>query len=346
MRESESISARSEDSSVPKPSGTSTYPSVAVLTVNTNGAGFMAEFGESLAKITYPRYRLIVVDNASSDDSLQILKRWHPEAVVLQNDANLGFTGACNRGLAYCLDQDFDYVLLLNSDVIMEPDFLDHLVAGADGRTMTAPKTYLYHHPGRLDDSVGEFDWTRGVWKQRILGKLPTPDFDQPRPVDSANLSCLLVPSGLLREVGLLDDNFFIYYDDTDFVRRARNKGYRLWFVPAAVIYHQKGATIGGSDTPFGVYYLTRNRPYVIRKHVRSRLRRALFWVYYLTSRLMRLIEFLARRRHDLAKAMLLGLIDYWRGRMGKTVEREKWPSKAQVGAPGLKMRGERRAKT
>lgn len=326
---------------MPEPSEKNAYPSVAVLTVNTNGAAFMAEFAESLAKVTYPRYRLIVVDNASTDDSLQILKRYQPQAVILRNDANLGFTGACNRGLAYCLDQAFDYLLLLNSDLVMEPDFLDHLVASADGRTMTAPKTYLYHHPGRLDDSVGEFDWTRGVWKKRILGKLPTPDFDRARLVDSANLSCLLVPSGLLRDVGLLDDSFFIYYDDTDFVRRARNKGYRLCFVPDAVIYHQKGATIGGSATPFGLYYLTRNRPYLIRKHVRSPLRVTLFWGYYLASRLMLLIRFLARGRLDLAKAMLAGLIDYWRGRMGKTVERDQWPSRPRAADRGLKQPGE-----
>lgn len=308
---------------MPEPSTENTCPSVAILTVNTNGAAFIAEFGESLTKVSYPRYRLIVVDNASSDGSLEILKRSQPEAVVLRNDANLGFTGACNRGLAYCLDQTFEYVLILNSDVVMEPDFLNHLVADADGRTMTAPKTYLYHHPGRLDDSVGEFDWTRGVWRQRILGKRPTPDFDRARPVDSANLSALLVPTGLLREVGLLDERFFIYYDDTDFVRRARNRGYRLWFVPAAVIYHQKGATIGGPETPFGLYYLTRNRPCLIRKHVRSPLRRTIFWAYFLSSRLMLLIRYLAGGRRDLAAAMLRGLIDYWRGRMGKTVERD-----------------------
>jgi GT2 family glycosyltransferase len=313
--------------------------------VNTDGAAFMSEFAESFAEVTYPNHRLIVVDNASTDDSLQILQRLQPEAVILRNETNLGFTGACNRGLAYCLEQGFDYVLLLNSDGIMEPDFLDHLVAAADERTMTAPKSYLYHHRGRLDDSVGQFDWTRGVWKKRILGKPPTADFDKPRAVDNANLSCLLVPSGLLRDVGLLDDNFFLYYDDTDFVRRARDKGYRLWFVPAAVVYHRKGGTIGGSDTPFGLYYLARNRPYLIRKHVHSPLRLALFWVYFLSSRLIQLIAFLARGRPDLAKAMLLGLMDYWRGRMGKTIERDRWRSRTQAADPGLRMRGEPGAK-
>jgi GT2 family glycosyltransferase len=306
--------------------------------VNTNGGAFMGEFAESLASVAYPNCHLVVVDNASTDDSLQVLRRLHPQAAVLRNDTNLGFTGACNRGLEYCLSRSFDYVLFLNGDVLMEPDFLDHLVAAADERTMTAPKSYLYHHPGRLDDSVGEFDWTRGVWRRPILGKEPTPDFDRPRLVGSANLSCLLVPSGLLRDVGLLDDSFFIYYDDTDFVRRARDKGYRLWFVPSAVIHHRKGATIGGPETAFGLYYLTRNRPYLIRKHVRSPVRLALFWCYFAAGRLVRVAIKLGRGRSDLAGAILRGIVDYWRGHMGKTVERDAWSGELQRNEPGLNL--------
>ena len=313
-------------------------PSVAIVTVNTDGAAFMAEFADSLAAVRYPNYRLIVVDNASSDDSLSILQRVHPQAVVLRNDANLGFTGACNRGLEYCLSRSFDYVLFLNSDVLLEPDFLQHLVSSADGKTLTAPKTYLYHQPGHLDDSVGDFDWTRGTWKHRILGKQPTPEFDRPRVVENANLSCLLVPIQALRDVGLLDDSFFIYYDDTDFVRRARDRGYRIWFEPAAVIQHRKGATIGGQDSAFGLYYLTRNRPYLIRKHVRSRLRRSVFWVYFLTTRLARIVVLLARGRRDLAKAIIAGFVDYWRGRMGKTVERSNGSSGAAADGSGMKL--------
>ncbi len=306
-------------------SSTHAAPHVALLTVNTDGAAFVEEFAESLLRIDYPRYELVVVDNASHDGSAEMLARLVPDATILRNDANLGFTGACNRGLAYCLSQPVEYVLFINGDLVMEPDFLGHLVAAADQRTMTVPKSFLYHQPGTLDDSVGEFDWRRGVWKERILGKRPTPEFDRARPVGSATLSCLLVPTKLLRHIGLLDDNFFIYYDDTDFVQRARSLGYRLWFVPEAVIYHRKGATIGGRKTPFGLYYLTRNRPYLIRKHVRSPAGRALFWTYFLTTRAAQLATYSVGRRPDLAEATMRGLIDYWRGRMGKTVERDHW---------------------
>jgi GT2 family glycosyltransferase len=146
------------------------------------------------------------------------------------------------------------------------------------------------------------------------------------------------VPSGLLRDVGLLDDSFFIYYDDTDFVRRARDKKYRLWFVPSAVIHHRKGATIGGPESAFGLYYLTRNRPYLIRKHVRSPVRLALFWGYFVASRLIRAAVKLSRGRSDLANAILLGIVDYWRGHMGKTVERDDWSGRVERNGPGLKL--------
>ncbi len=327
------------------PSGSSGLPAVAILTVNTNGEDFVREFGESLARISYPNYRLIVVDNGSTDSSLDILRSLQPDATFIRNGTNLGFTGASNRGLAYCLEQPFDYVLFLNNDLVMEPDFLEHLVAAADERTMTVPKSYLYDQPGHLDDSVGEFDWMRGVWKRRILGSRPTPDFDRPRRVESANLSCLLVPSGLFRDVGLLDDSFFVYYDDTDFVRRARDKGYDLWFVPSSVLYHRKGATIGGSKTPFGLYYLTRNRPYLIRKHIHSPVRRTLFWLYYLSTRFIRIPALLAAGRPDLAHATLFGVLDYCRGRMGKTIDRFEPPGEGRLDETGHEIRDERLAK-
>jgi GT2 family glycosyltransferase len=298
-------------------------PSVAILTVNTEGGLFMAEFLTSLRDVSYSNFTLVLVDNGSKDRSLETLGRLWPEAVVIRNESNLGFTGASNRGIEYCLKHDFDYVLFLNTDARFEPDFLDRLVDASDERTMTAPKTYLYHHPGRLDDSIGEFNWSRGVWKRRILGSVPTPEFDTPRQIGNANLSCLLVSSTALRDIGPLDEKFFVYYDDTDFVRRAYDKGYCVWFRPEAVIYHRKGATIGGPMNPFGLYYLTRNRPYLIHKHTRSRIKLARFWAYYMTGRVARVVLWTLRRRPDLSIAILRGLRDYFLGRMGKTLERD-----------------------
>ena len=300
-------------------SGTETarvMPKVGVVTVNYNGGPFIAAFAGSISKLTYPSYRLVVVDNASSDGSAEEIARLLPEAVLLRNPENLGITGGNNRGIAYCLEEDFDYVLFINNDTEVEPDLLERLLEVADHRTMVAPRVYLWGQPGLLDDTAGSFDRWRGVWRPWPYGKPPLPD-EGVHPVEMASLCCLLVPAGLLREVGLMDDAFFMYYDDFDFMARALGRGCRLLLNPRAVIYHRKAAS-SGLASPFKVYYATRNRTYFLRRHL-SRPRFALFLAYFLAGRSLYALAYLMRGRMELLKAMALGLRDYFQGRMGRT---------------------------
>lgn len=294
-----------------------TLPFVAVLTVTTNASGHLAHYFDALERMTYPNWRLVVVDNASTDGSPAIIQERMPEATLIQNDQNLGFTGACNRALReLCDDPTIDYVLFLNDDTEVTPDFLEPLVAFADARTLVAPKTYLAGREGALDDSAGDFDWWRGAWKHRVLGHQETADDNRPREIDNANFSCLLVPRSAFNEVGLLDDAFFVYYDDTDFCRRAAGAGYRILYEPRSVVFHQKGATLGGQLSAFGCYYLARNRPYLMRKHL-GFPRFAVFWAYYMATRSARMVLWLATGRRDLVRATMAGMRDFLLGRMG-----------------------------
>lgn len=293
-------------------------PRVAILTVTTNAAGHLPAYFDALEKITYPNWTLTVVDNASRDGSADIAERRRPAATVLRNDENLGFTGACNRALRELRDDPgIEYVLFLNDDTEVTPGFLEPLVAFADAHTLVAPKTYLAGRAGILDDAAGDFDWWRGAWKRRVLGREEGPEDNRPREIDNANLSCLLVPRQAFHDAGLLDDAFFVYYDDTDFCRRAAEAGYRIMYEPHSVVFHQKGATLGGQLSPFGCYYLSRNRPYLMRKHL-SLPRFAVFWTYYLGTRSARIALWLARGRTDLAGATLAGMRDFLLNRMGR----------------------------
>jgi GT2 family glycosyltransferase len=294
-------------------------PSVAILTVNYNGSGHMAEFLASLAAVTYRNWRLIVVDNASSDGSPDEVARLLPEAVLIRNDENLGITGGHNAGIRYCQEQGFDYVLFLNNDTVVEPDFLDRLLDGADGRTMVAPKVYLLGRRPLLDDTVGDFGWWRGVWRGWLYGKPEPPGFDERQP-NMASLCCLLVPADVFRDAGLMDERFFMYYDDFDFVRRARAAGYRLRLEATAVLHHRKAASSGGIDSPFKAYYATRNRLYLMRKHLPV-WRFALFLAYFLATRSVYLLTLAARGRWPQWRATLRGVADYFRGRLGRTYQ-------------------------
>ena len=293
-------------------------PRVAILTVTTNAAGHLPAYLEALARVTYPETELWVVDNASADGSAALVTAAFPDATVLENDANLGFTGACNRALAMILERpEIDYVLFLNDDTEVRAGFIEPLVALARSGTLVAPKTYLAGQPGVLDDAVGTFDWWRGTWKQRVLGRPESAADAYPHAIDTANLSCLLVPVQVFRDVGLLDDAFFVYYDDTDFCRRARDAGYRILFEPASIVEHRKGATLGGQASPFGCYYLTRNRPYLVRKHVGRGPRYWAFLAYFTATRMARMALWLKAGRRDLVSATLHGMRDAALGRMG-----------------------------
>ena len=295
-------------------------PHVAILTVATNAAGHLPAYFDALAQVTYPNWSLVVVDNASGDDSAAMVRERWPSARLLENTENLGFTGACNRALEELRDDEtVDLVLFLNDDTEVTPGFIEPLAAFSDERTLVAPKTYLAGREGVLDDAAGEFDWWRGTWK-RAIGSGGKGDGNRPREIDNANLSCLLVPRAALRDVGLLDDAFFVYYDDTDFCRRALGLGYRILFEPQSVVYHRKGATLGGQLSAFGCYYLARNRPYLMRKHL-PWPRFAVFMAYYLATRAARCGVWAARGRRDLVAATAAGLRDFLLGRMGRRRE-------------------------
>jgi hypothetical protein len=294
-------------------------PSVAILTVNYNGAGHIADFLASLRAVAYPNWALVVVDNASSDGSPDEIARLFPTAVLIRNDDNVGITGGHNAGVRYCLEHGFDYVLFLNNDTVVEPDFLGRLLQGADGRTMVAPKVYLYGRARLLDDTVGDFDWWRGVWRGWLYGKPEPSGFERWQP-NMASLCCLLVPVGVFRDAGLMDERFFMYYDDFDFVRRAKVAGYRLRLKADAVIHHRKAAASGGVDSPFKLYYATRNRLYLMRKHL-PLWRFALFLAYFLATRSAYLLALAARGRWGQWRATLRGVADYFRGRLGRTYQ-------------------------
>jgi hypothetical protein len=130
----------------------------------------------------------------------------------------------------------------------------------------------------------------------------------------------MLVPRAVFESVGLVDERLAMYYEDTDFVARARENGFRLVFEPAAVVYHREGGSSGGKESPFKHYYATRNRPYVVRRHV-SKPRYALFSAYFLTTRFGHIVRCALRRDWPLLRAQLRAVRDFYTGRMGMTYQ-------------------------
>ncbi|HEY8491943.1 MAG TPA: glycosyltransferase family 2 protein [Dehalococcoidia bacterium] len=295
-------------------------PSVGVVAVNYNGAAFIAEFVASLRAVTYPRYELVVVDNASTDGSRQWLERCR-DVTLIPLPENTGITGGNNAGARYCLERGHAFVLFINSDTTVEPDFLDRLVAAADDRTLVVPKILYYYDRSLVNTHAGGFDWWRGVFRDTFHGKPDGPAANVDRSIQTASFCCMLLPARVFHDVGFIDERFFMYYDDTDYVARALAAGYRLRYHPAAVIYHRESASSGGGwMTPFKHYYATRNRLYLVKKHV-PRWRYALFTAYFLATRVPIYLRHLVKRDARMRRALTRAVLDYYRGRLGRTLD-------------------------
>jgi GT2 family glycosyltransferase len=296
----------------------SVNPLVSVIVVNYNGAAFIEEFAASLDKVAYQNRRLILVDNASNDGSREKLRELFSDADRIENERNLGLAPALNQALRRCLDGSSDYVLLLNSDTTHSPAFLERLIEAADEGTIVVPKVLSYFDPRLINTHAGGFDWRRGVFSGTHDGEPDGPATARRKELETASFCCMLVPAPVFRKVGLMDERLAMYYEDTDFAARARKAGFRLLFEPAAVVYHREGGSSGGKESPFKHYYATRNRPYLVRKHV-GLLHYVLFSAYFLATRVGKVVGYALRRDWPLLRAQLLALRDFYTGRMGMT---------------------------
>jgi len=291
---------------------------VGIVLVNYNGGRFLPDCLGSLARSDYPDVLVVLVDNASSDGSADWVAAHHPEVLLLRQADNGGFAQASNAGIRACLAHGCGYVLLLNNDTTVAPDFLTQLMGHAGESRLLAPKIYFADAPGVINNHFGTFDLWRGVHRDWYHGRHDTPASLRAQRGGMANGCALLVPKGIIERAGLLDEIFFMYTEDVDFILRAVQAGAEVWLAPQAVIHHRESASSGGGGSPLVVYYTTRNRLFLMARHQKNLLIRLFFLFYFFLTRVPVLLNYLRRGRRAQARALVSGIADYGRGRMGR----------------------------
>ena len=251
----------------------SSLPHVTIVILNWNRVADTLECLDSVARLAYPSFSVVLVDNGSTDGSPDAIVRWSDGKIpvtLIRNDKNLGFVGGGNQGMRHALATGADYVFLLNNDTVVDPDVLDILVQAADCSEdigMVGPKIYQ-HGKGNTLDSAG----TRAIpWlAQGFLighGEEDRGQYDATAEMPYITGTALLVKSVVLEKVGLMDEDYFCYFDDFDWGMRAREAGYRLCLAPKAVVRH-KGSQTAGFSSPFYMLHMVRSRILFARKHV------------------------------------------------------------------------------
>lgn len=295
---------------------------VGIVIVNYNGKTDTLDCLESLTKLSTIDYRLrtTVVDNGSMDGSIEAINEAFPKVELLKSGRNLGFTGGNNLGIKAALKGGADYVLLLNNDTLVAPDFLKHLLAVVKNNPqigIVAPKIYFAagyeFHKNRYKKAQlgkviwyagGLIDWRNMYGSHRGVDQVDTGQFDELTETDFATGCCMLIRAEVFSKIGFLDDRLFLYLEDLDFSLRAKRVGYRIIYVPQARIWH-KNAAGSGVGSPLHDYYLARNRQLIGRRYAPWRTKFAL-----LRESLKRL--FVGRKWEK------IGIKDFYLGKFGK----------------------------
>jgi GT2 family glycosyltransferase len=255
---------------------------VAVILINWNSYDLTRDTLNSLQKVSYKDLDVIVVDNGSIDGSGNKLEEAFPRAIILKSEANTGFTGGNNLGFQYAISKGYTYALMLNNDVEVEPDFLEPLVFALDkNKQLGAVQPLIYFHHDR------ELIWNAGSVQNSWTGETITLEYNVRdegheqrwirKHVDWLTGCAFMVRTDVLKQIGLLKEEFFIYYEDVDLSFRISKAGFELGYEPSSVIYHIAGMSHKSKQKgPEGflnpkVHYLNaRNRLWILKQYTRK----------------------------------------------------------------------------
>lgn len=248
--------------------------SVTVLIVNWNSGELLAECLKHLMVQTVVPVRVIVLDNASYDSSIETVTSF--ENISLdRSDTNLGFAAGNNRILAEC---DSEFVALLNPDAFPEPDWLENLLKAASDNPQVAAfgsRQLDQSNPEYLDGIGDNYHMSGLVWRQRYGAKQQPADLEK-REIFSPCAAAALYRRQAVMDIGGFDEDYFCYIEDIDLGFRLRLAGHKAIYVPGAVVHHVGSASTGGQHSDFSVYHGHRNLVWTYIKDIPS----ILFWLF------------------------------------------------------------------
>lgn len=291
-------------------------PNVGIVISNYNGWQDTVQCLESLQKQTYRDFEIILLDDASTNDSVQQLQKHLTEnTVFLPQEANSGFAAVNNVGMRRALADGCDWVLLLNNDTVVAPDFLETLLRETPTGAVSCPKMLFLDPPDEIWFAGGELDRATGKVKHLGGHEKDGPAFAEKKQVSFITFCCVLLPRQVVEEVGFLDETLFMYCEDVDYCIRLADAGVPMWLLPDAKIWHKAGGSAGGM---LSVYYITRNTLYLTCKGKSALQIRAKTLPVLISGAARYALTKLLGRKKGRSYGAFRGALDFWRGRMGR----------------------------
>lgn len=286
---------------------------IAIILVNYNGLKDTIDCIQSIEK-SNAQSQIVVVDNASKENEAEIISKKFPEVKTIRSETNGGFSAGNNIGIQWALDQGYDYIALLNNDTVIAPDMLELLCDSTSDRSVSAPKMLYFSRPDVIWYGGGRINRKTGN-AEHIYMNQKDPGDTKVRKCDFATGCCIMIPASVFQKVGMLDEKFFMYCEDTEFCLRFMEHGISINYVPSAKLWHKVSQSTGGDESAFSIYYMTRNRILCLRDHKKVFPYVAL--LFTVATRIIRMIQMALRGKPEW-KAFQKGITDGLRGVTGK----------------------------
>lgn len=287
-------------------------PLVYIIIINYNNYEDTIECIESLEKISYENFKILIVDNNSSNDSVNKIKDLFNKYETIQLKNNLGFAGGNNVGIKKAIEYDADFILLLNNDTIVEANFLNEMINSfynnAKNVGIVGPKIYSYY-----DKQISEAEGNINFFKFTTNNNSYNKNDNKCQPEQEVNFisgCCMLIKKEVFDKVGLLPEEYFMYYEDTDFCTKALEREFKILYNPEAVIYHKESSSTGGKDSPFSIKWNNRNRIIFMHKY-KYKVSKFSFLcskLYIYVTRFIRILQYTVKNDKERADAIYDGL--------------------------------------
>jgi len=296
-------------------------PKVFIIILHYKNWGDTQECLKSLEALNYDNFEVIVVDNGSKDKFTVHSPRFTVKQIF--NKENLGFAGGMNVGIGQALKKDAKYILLLNNDVTIEPNFLKELVRKGEsdrGIGILGPVIYDYQSK-KIHFAGGKINWlyTKGIHIQntRYPSLAKRSGAGKIRYTDYITGACLLIKREVIEKIGLMDEDYFLYFEDVDWCLKARRAGYKCVLIPNSKIWHKPSSSAKEGSFSY-IYYHTRNGLLMTKKNALFLIKFLAylqsFWIF--GKQIIKLMLMPSKKKW--ARAMMLGIKDFYRGKFGK----------------------------
>ena len=236
-------------------------PKVAIVICNWNKKDYVMQCITAAKSMNYPNFDIIVVDNASTDDSVENIQKWHSDVVLLINEINLGGSGGFNTGMRYALNKkEYKYIYLLDNDAVVDKDALLWLVNSLEKNPEAAiagSKIYMMDEPNRIMELGAFIDWENFDFIPNKRGVIESGPCEENIECDYVAACSLLARVSALEKFGIMDDSYFLYWDDIEWSQRLKKHGYSILAVGKSRVWHKFW---GINTTTLPAYYFWRNR--------------------------------------------------------------------------------------